>query len=206
MGPTKTSRAAKTAPAAAQSLPDRTFIIDNGAHTLKAGYAPTPASLTSTEDNISDSLAPCILVPNALTRVRDGQVYIGTQLDTHITDWNEAFFRRPVEKGFIVNWEAQRAIWDHSFFDEKTARRTELRCTDPVDTTLILTEAPNAMAALQKNADEIVMEEWGFGGYMRCVGRLSYLGISLSSCLVQSVRVCAELSRLMSRSNIKRME
>ena len=43
--------------------------------------------------------------------------------------------------------------------------------TNPEETTLILTEAPNNLPALQKNADEMVMEEWGFGGYMRTLGR-----------------------------------
>ncbi|EER28360.1 Actin- protein 6 [Coccidioides posadasii str. Silveira] len=165
MGPTKGSRAAKSAAAAAQSLPTKTFIIDNGAYTMKAGYAPS-----NVEDSPSDPLAPCLMIPNALVKTRDKRVYTGPQLNTHVTDWNEAAFRRPVEKGYIVNWEAQREIWDHSFFDEKIPRRPEVRCTDPGDTTLILTEAPNAMAALQKNADEMVMEEWGFGGYLRCIG------------------------------------
>ncbi|WEW59384.1 Actin- protein 6 [Emydomyces testavorans] len=169
MGTTKASRAAKAAQPAAEPLPHKTFIIDNGAYTMKAGFAPS-ASATSTTDTPSDPLAPCLVIPNALVKTRDSRVYTGPQLITHITDWNEASFRRPVEKGYIVSWEAQREIWDHSFFDEKLVRKPEVRCADPRDTTLVLTEAPNAMTALQKNTDEIVMEEWGFGGYLRCVG------------------------------------
>jgi actin-related protein 6 len=95
-------------------------------------------------------------------------------------------FRRPVEKGYIVNWEAQKEIWENAFFDEKTARSKDLRIESPEDTTLVLTEAPNALPTLQKNADEIVMEEWGFGGYVRCVGEragflplLSYVWLSM---------------------------
>ncbi|KAI5294562.1 Actin- protein 6, partial [Ascosphaera atra] len=52
----------------------------------------------------------------------------------------------------------------------KTAKRPDLRVADPGDATLILTEAPNALPTLQKNTDEIVMEEWQFGGYARCIG------------------------------------
>lgn len=78
-------------------------------------------------------------------------------------------FRRPVEHGQIVSWEAQKEIWDQSFFDEKTAQR-DLLIAQPEETTLILTEAPNTIPALQKNADEIIMEEWRFGGYSRVVG------------------------------------
>ena len=46
-----------------------------------------------------------------------------------------------------------------------------MRIASPEETTLVLTEAPNALPVLQKNADEMVMEEWGFGGYLRCVGK-----------------------------------
>jgi actin-related protein len=28
-------------------------------------------------------------------------------------------FRRPVEKGYLVNWEAEKEIWEESFFDDK---------------------------------------------------------------------------------------
>ncbi|KAL1954662.1 hypothetical protein VTO42DRAFT_856 [Malbranchea cinnamomea] len=161
----KALRAEKISSISAGSLPSKVFIIDNGAYTMKAGYAPP-----ITEDGVSDPLSKCLTIQNALVRTRDKQIYTGAHLETHISDWNEAVFRRPVEKGYIVNWEAQKAIWEHTFFDVKTARREEVRCADPSDTTLILTEAPNAMAALQKNADEIIMEEWGFGGYARCIG------------------------------------
>ncbi|KAK2865253.1 Actin- protein 6 [Arthroderma sp. PD_2] len=158
MGPTKASRAAKAAPPPAEVLPERTFIIDNGGYTLKAGYSSTSGS---------DPLASCLTIPNALAKTRDNQIYTGLQLNTHISDWNEASFRRPVEKGYVVNWEAQREIWEHTFFDENTAYRPEVRCSDFTGTTLVLTEAPNALSGLQKNMDEMVMEEWGFGGYVR---------------------------------------
>ncbi|GKZ86542.1 Actin-protein 6 [Aspergillus niger] len=166
MGTTKPRPSGRASVAKIQSLPDKTFVIDNGAYTLKAGYAPDSAP----PDDQSKALSACSEIPNAIVKTRGNKIYVGSQLNTHVTDWNEMMFRRPVEKGYIVNWEAQKEIWEHSFFDEKTVRSKDLRITDPEDTTLLLTEAPNALPALQKNADEIVMEEWGFGGYLRCVG------------------------------------
>ncbi|RMZ90245.1 hypothetical protein DV736_g2521, partial [Chaetothyriales sp. CBS 134916] len=83
-----------------------------------------------------------------------------------VTQWSEAVFRRPVEHGQVVSWEAQMEIWDSSFFNTKTAHK-DLLITNPEDTTFIFGEHPNTLPALQKNADEIIMEEWGFGGYMR---------------------------------------
>ncbi|KAJ5348309.1 uncharacterized protein N7506_001562 [Penicillium brevicompactum] len=143
-------------------LPESTFIIDNGAYMMKAGYASTLPP--------SEAVTACSQVPNTLVKTRDNKVVIGSQLST-VTDWNEAMFRRPVEKGYIVNWEAEREIWDQTFFDENAAAGNKnLKIENPEDTTLILTEAPNAMPILQRHTDEMVMEEWGFGGYTRCLG------------------------------------
>ncbi|PKY05894.1 actin family protein [Aspergillus campestris IBT 28561] len=165
MGTTKPRPSGRNSIAKAPSLPSKTFVIDNGAHTMKAGYAPDSVP----SDDGSQLLSTCATIPNALTKTRNNRVYIGSQLHTHVKDWNELMFRRPVEKGYIVNWEAEKEIWEHSFFDEKTARK-DLRIASPEETTLVLTEAPNALPILQKNADEIVMEEWGFGGYFRTIG------------------------------------
>ena len=157
---------------------------------MKAGYAPS----SSSSDDDEKALSACAAIPNALVKTRGNRVFIGSQLSTHVTDWNEAVFRRPMEKGYIVNWEAQRAIWDHSFLDNKTTTKgPNVHIANPEDITLLLTEAPNALPVLQKNADEIVMEEWGFGGYARCVGKdawkpvialLSGLGLFLLSRLL----------------------
>ncbi|KAJ5108809.1 Actin-like protein arp6 [Penicillium angulare] len=160
---TKAQKATPDVPT--RHIPEKTFVLDNGAYTMKAGYAA--ASSLSSED----ALATCTSIPNTIVKTRDNRTVIGAQISTQITDWNETVFRRPVEKGYIVNWEAEREIWEQSFFEEKaTARNKNLRIASPEDTTLILTEAPNAMPILQRNADEMVMEEWGFGGYARCLG------------------------------------
>lgn len=165
---TKTRAPAKQAAAPkVQPLPEKTFIIDNGAYTIKAGYAPS----TPQAQKADESLSSCSTIPNALVRTRDNRVFVGAQLSTHISDWNEAVFRRPVEKGYVVNWEAQKEIWEQTFFDERTARSKEVRVADPAETTLILADTPNGLPVLQRNTDEMVMEEWGFGGYARVVGQ-----------------------------------
>ena len=166
---TSRSRAPPKAPATptqhaetSRHLPENTFIIDNGAYMMKAGYASTLPP--------SEAVSACSQIPNTLVKTRDNKIVVGAQLST-VTDWNEAMFRRPVEKGYIVNWEAEREIWDQSFFEENAAGNQSSRIANPEDTTLILTEAPNAMPILQRHTDEMVMEEWGFGGYTRCLGK-----------------------------------
>ena len=91
--------------AAEQSLPKQTLVVDNGASSIKAGFAAqTP------------QLGDCVVVPNCIARDRGRKVWIGAQLE-RCTDFGEIVMRRPVEKGFLVNWEAEKAIWDNTFFD-----------------------------------------------------------------------------------------
>lgn len=95
---------------AASSLPEKALVLDNGAFTLKAGFAAE--GLTE---------ADCHVIPNCIARGADGRrgnkIYIADQLDD-CKDFAEMTFRRPVEKGFIVNWETQLDIWKQVFFDE----------------------------------------------------------------------------------------
>lgn len=144
-------------------LPQSTFVLDNGGDTIKAGFVP--AAVVDDEE----ALQRCQVIPNILVRTRDRRTYVATQTE-QISQWNDAVFRRPVEHGQLVNWQSEQEIWEHGIFDEKTAsKKTFIK--RPEDTTLILTEAPNTLSALQKNTDEIVMEEWGFGGYSRIAGK-----------------------------------
>ena len=94
----------------AQQLPDQTLIIDNGAYNIKAGIAHTDSEITS----------ECHLIPNCIARGLDGprstKIYIADQLES-CKDFAEMTFRRPVEKGFIVNWDGQLDIWKQGIFN-----------------------------------------------------------------------------------------
>lgn len=94
-------RAAKAAEAAA--VQPNTLIIDNGAWTIKAGFAaPEP------------SLDDCYIVPNCIAKDQDRKVYVGSQLHK-CKDFFHLVIRRPVEHGMIVNWDQERAIWHQTF-------------------------------------------------------------------------------------------
>ncbi|KAI0997903.1 Actin-related protein 6 [Podosphaera aphanis] len=132
----------------------KTLVVDNGAYSIKAGFAAPATS----------SPPPPRLIPNCIARDRDKRVFIGSQLAT-CQFFSEMVVRRPVEKGYVVDWEAQREIWDLEFCDVTAP----LHC-DPAETGLVLTEAPNALPVLQTNCDQIVFEEFGFARYLRCSG------------------------------------
>lgn len=155
------ARAQKRASHAIGDIPQSTFVIDNGAYTIKAGFAP------AAEATDSETLEACKVVPNCVVRSRERKVYVAAQI-VEITQWSDAVYRRPLENGQLVSWEFEKEIWDYSFFDAKTAPQA-MFVKDPADTTLVLGETPNTMPALQRNTDEIVMEEYGFGAYMRTI-------------------------------------
>lgn len=133
--------------------PSRTLVLDNGANTIKAGFVT------------ADKTDQPRVIPNCIARDRHKKIYVGSELEK-CKDFGEIAFRRPVEKGFIVNWEAQREIWDREFLDEKAPQRCE-----PSETRLVLTEQPNSLPALQSHCDQMVFEEFGFASYYRGPGK-----------------------------------
>jgi len=153
------ARQASTAPATDAPIPTNTLVVNSGAYTIKAGFS-------NSDDNDPDttSLDNCQVVPNCIARSRLRRDYIGSAL-SKCTDYGELAIKRPVEKGYIVNWETEKAIWDHEFLDAKSP----LHC-DPASTNLILTEPPNSPLALQTNTDQIIFEEYQFASLYRCLG------------------------------------
>lgn len=147
--------------------PTRTLVLDNGAHTIKAGFVAT-----SEDDNGAAAVDAPRVIPNCIARDRTRKTYVGSDL-AKCRDFGEISFRRPVDKGYVVNWEAQKEIWDHEFF----AKDAPLKC-DPAETRLVLTEQPNALPALQANCDQMVFEEFGFASYYRGIGRKPVLVLS----------------------------
>lgn len=131
------------------------LVLDNGAYEIKAGYATEDPSVN--------------IVSNAVARSSDRRTYIGNQLYS-CKDYHGLVYRRPHEKGQLVSWEYQKAIWDHMFFGKDTAlsRPDGLGILDPSDTSLILTETPYSLPALSSHMDQIVFEEYGFNSYYRC--------------------------------------
>ncbi len=98
---------------------NKTLVLDNGAYTLKAGLVPTHSA--------SPSYADCSVIPNCIARShRDKCTYIASELDS-CKDFGELAFRRPVERGFIVNWEAEKAIWEHEFMGVGEGLRVGMR-------------------------------------------------------------------------------
>lgn len=137
--------------------PTRTLVLDNGAYTIKAGFVSHQNDGAGEDDTTEEPR----VIPNCIARDRDRKTYVASELE-RCKDYGEIMFRRPVEKGFIVNWEAQKEIWEREFFDPKAPQRC-----DPSETRLLLAEHPNSLPVLQTNCDQMVFEEFGFASYYR---------------------------------------
>ena len=143
-----------------ERVASNTLVVDNGGHTIKAGFA---------SGDSPDASKDCHIIPNCIAKSKEGgtggnKIYIADELE-QCKNTGEISFRRPVEKGFIVNWDAQMDIWKQAFFRDGA----RLHC-DPHDTNLILTEAPACPLALQTNTDQIIFEELEFASAYRCLG------------------------------------
>ena len=142
----------------------RTLVLDNGAYTIKAGFVSHNNDNNDNDDNTTSDDKPRV-IPNCIARVGKDKHYVASELEK-CKDFSGTMFRRPVEKGFIVNWEAQKEIWEREFFDAKAPQRC-----DPSETRLLLAEHPNSLPALQSNCDQMVFEEFGFASYYRGNGK-----------------------------------
>ena len=86
-------------------IADQTLVVDNGGYTMKAGFAGN-----------SSATDGCQVIPNCIAKDRGKRIWIGSQLEK-CKDFGEIAFRRPIEKGVLVNWEAEKAIWDNTFIE-----------------------------------------------------------------------------------------
>lgn len=101
-------RQSKQASSASASQ-NKTFVLDNGGYTIKAGFA----SLDTETGN------DCRIIPNCIARTRKGKIFVADQLDgVGPEDTAEIIFRRPVDKGYIVNWDGEFDIWKQAFFSK----------------------------------------------------------------------------------------
>lgn len=114
------------------------YILDNGGYTAKVGLSTMEAKV----------------VPNCIMKAKSERrrPFIGSQID-ECRDASGLFYILPFQKGFLINWDTQKTIWDYIFSKE---------CC-PVnfnDTPLILTEPLFNFASIQEAMTEIFFEEY----------------------------------------------
>ncbi|KIR35961.1 actin-like protein ARP6 [Cryptococcus deuterogattii MMRL2647] len=123
------------------------LIIDNGAYEIKAGI-----SGVDWEPRVS---------PNSIARSRtEKKVYVGDEID-NCKDFSGIVYRRPFEKGMLVNWDAERIIWDRLF-------SPSVLNINPTETSLLVTEPYFNLPNIAETYDQMIFEEFEFQSYFRC--------------------------------------
>ncbi|KAF7309255.1 hypothetical protein MIND_00295800 [Mycena indigotica] len=121
-------------------------VLDNGGSSIKAGVIGTGATR---------------IIPNAIVRSKgDKETYVGHEWAERCTDYSSLAYRLPVEKGYIVDWDAQKAIWDGILSDQ-------VLNVNPTTSTLVITEPYFNLPKIQDTTDEFIFEEYEFKSCLR---------------------------------------
>ncbi|KPI96526.1 Actin-related protein 6 [Papilio xuthus] len=115
------------------------YILDNGGYTAKVGFS------TTNEPKI---------VPNCIMKAKSERrrPFIASQID-ECRDASGLFYILPFQKGFLINWDTQKTVWDFIFSKE---------CC-PVnfsEAPLIITEPLFNFSSIQEAMTEIFFEEY----------------------------------------------
>jgi len=121
---------------------DVTVVIDAGGGTVKYGVA-------------EDGATACATAPHGVAK---GKRTLGNKtsvLDEILTidDVNGLVVRRPIDRGYVVNWELEREVF---------ARACEALNVDATACDLVITEPAHALWATKIALDELVFDDFGF--------------------------------------------
>ncbi|XP_077211220.1 actin-related protein 6 isoform X2 [Tasmannia lanceolata] len=126
------------------------IVLDNGGGLCKAG--------------IGGDRDPIAVVPNCLGRTPSSSSskqkwLIADQLNsssTTTTDLTSISLRRPFDRGYLINPDLQKEVWDRIF---RSILRPHL---DPTLSSLLLVEPLFNLPSIQRATDELVFEDFGF--------------------------------------------
>ncbi|RXW25338.1 hypothetical protein EST38_g470 [Candolleomyces aberdarensis] len=90
----------------------------------------------------------------------DKATYIGHEFEA-CKDFASLHYRLPIEKGYVVDWDAQKAIWDGVFSDQ-------VFNIDTTEASILITEPYFNLPNIQEVYDQFVFEEYEFQSYYRC--------------------------------------
>ncbi|KAG0378626.1 Actin- protein 6 [Mortierella sp. AD032] len=124
----------------------RTLVVDNGAATIKFGYADENTSYRTFSNNITRSKA-------------ERKTFVGDQLE-NCKDFSGLYYRLPFEKGLLTSWDVEKQVWDRLFTGKIVP-------CDPSSTTLLISEPILNLPNIAATYDQLVFEEYGFHSYTR---------------------------------------
>ncbi|KAF3425859.1 hypothetical protein E2986_09968 [Frieseomelitta varia] len=129
-------------------MSNSTFVLDNGAYTAKVGLA---------SDNVK-------LVPNCIMKAKSERrrPFVGNQIE-ECRDASGLFYILPFQKGYLVNWDVQKTVWDYIF-------SKECCLVNLSQLSLIVTEPLFNFSTVQEAMTEIFFEEYECQSLLRING------------------------------------
>ncbi|XP_070533347.1 actin-related protein 6-like [Ptychodera flava] len=127
--------------------------LDTGACTAKVGFA--------------DDSEPRI-IPNCIMKAKSERrkQFVGNQID-ECKDLSGLFYILPFQKGYLVNWDVQRQVWEHIFSKDVLG----IDCSDHP---IIIAEPYFNFSTIQEAMNEVFFEEYQFKSICRInAGELS---------------------------------
>mmetsp|Transcript_22808 Transcript_22808/g.57502 ORF Transcript_22808/g.57502 Transcript_22808/m.57502 type:complete len:397 (-) Transcript_22808:1435-2625(-) len=124
---------------------DPPVVLDNGGCTIKVG--------------LSGDTAPHV-IPNCAGKAKGGRQWMAGDLLCEARDISGLSLKRPIDRGYVVNWDLEQEIWTRAF--DKVMK------IDPRGRTLLLTEPPLNLEACKSAAEEVVFEACGFDALATC--------------------------------------
>ncbi|KAL2645509.1 hypothetical protein R1flu_013096 [Riccia fluitans] len=115
-------------------------VLDNGAGFCKAG--------------IGGEADPSLVMPNCMARPRSAKKWVVGDQISEVQDIQGIAIRRAMDRGYLINPDTEKEIWDRIF-------KTHLKIR-PSECSLLLVEPLFNLPAIQKSTDEIIFEEFGF--------------------------------------------
>ncbi|XP_031574279.1 actin-related protein 6-like [Actinia tenebrosa] len=122
------------------------LVVDNGAYAAKIGF--------------NSSETPRV-IPNSIFKAKSERrrAFIGDQIE-ECKDFSGLFYLLPFNKGYLVNWDIEKQIWDHMFGKEGLQVNFQ-------ETTLLITEPQFNLPSIKEAMDEIIFEDYNFHALSR---------------------------------------
>ena len=105
-------------------------------------------------------LSESSVVPNCVAKPKgEKRTYVCDEMHA-IKDISSLNLRRPVDRGYVVNWDLQKEIWSHVF--------SKILKIDPRRCHLVLTEAPFNLPSIAAEQDDVIFNHFGFKSALIC--------------------------------------
>ncbi|WFD34697.1 Actin- protein 6 [Malassezia cuniculi] len=100
-------------------------------------------------------------IPNAIARTRPGtqrQVLVGADIEAKCNDYGGLQLRLPIDRGLVVDWPAQKAVWDQAIAAELGISRADT--FNALSGRTVIATEPYFVLPEQQRAFEALLFDW----------------------------------------------